>query len=68
MMLAGVLVWNSTGKTRQEHPRICVLGLFHLSLRCDASYWSVRPRKVVLFAKDCALHERRKWLVLRNLV
>jgi len=40
------------GETRQVSPRICVLGPFHLNLKCDALYWSVRPRTVVHFPDD----------------
>jgi len=40
------------GETRQVHQRICVLGPFHLNLKCDALYWPVRPSTVVHFPDD----------------
>jgi len=43
------------GETRQVHPRICVLGPFHLNLKCDALYWPVRPSTVVHFPDDLPL-------------
>jgi len=40
------------GETRQVAPGICVLGPFHLNLKCNELYWSVRPSTVVHFPDD----------------